>query len=193
MHIGADFYSLEEIEGFGFKSLGKNVKIKKNASIYFSENVQIGDNVRIDDFSIIVASNNITTIGSNVHIAAHCYIAASEGFEMKDFSGLAPGVNIFTGSDDYSGEKMTNPTIDKVYTGGAKGTVVINRHCIIGSGAVILPNVTIGEGAAVGALTLVNKSLSPWGIYFGIPAKKIKNRSQNLLNLEKEFLNCKMN
>ena len=90
------------------------------------------DNTRIDDFSIIVASANETLIGSNVHIASNCYIAASAGFVMEDFSGLAPGVGIFTGSDDYSGKKLTNPTLPKKYTGGKSGPILLKKHTIIG-------------------------------------------------------------
>ena len=188
MHVGPDFYSDEELKSFKFKSLGKNVKIKKNVAIYFVENVTIKNNVRIDNNTVIVASNNSTTIGNYVHIASNCYIAGSEGFKMEDFSGLAPGVNIFTGSDDYSGKKLTNPTVDRKYIGGKSGEVVLGRHVIIGSNSVILPGVHIGEGSSVGALSLVTKSLESWGVYFGSPAKKIKSRSKKLLDLEKEFL-----
>ena len=188
MHVGSDFYSDDELKSFRFKSLGKNVKIKKNVAIYFVENITIKDNVRIDDNTVIVASNNATMIGNYVHIASNCYIAASEGLKMEDFSGLAPGVNIFTGSDDYSGEKLTNPTVDRKYIGGKSGAVVLGRHVIIGSNSVILPGVHIGEGSSVGALSLVTKSLESWGIYFGTPVKKIKARSKKLLDLEKEFI-----
>jgi acetyltransferase-like isoleucine patch superfamily enzyme len=188
MHKGSVFYSANELKSFKFRSLGKNVKIKKNVAIYFTENIIIKNNVRIDDNTVIVASKNTTIIGNYVHIASNCYIAASEGFEMKDFSGLAPGVNIFTGSDDYSGKKLTNPTIDRKYTGGNAGEVILDRHVIIGSNTVILPGVHIGEGSSVGALSLVTKSLKSWGVYFGNPVKKLKSRSKNLLELEREFL-----
>lgn len=106
-----------------------------------------------------------------------------------DFTTLAPGVQIFSGSDDYSGEKMTNPTIDKKYIGGKSGKITLRKHVIIGANSVILPNVTIQEGSSVGALSLVNKSIDSWGIYCGIPVKKLKKRSKNLLNLEKQFMN----
>ena len=105
MHVGEEFYKEEDLNGFGFKSLGKNVKIKKNVGLYFTENISIGDNVRIDDFTIIVASKEPVVLGNNVNIASQCYIAGSEGFIMKDFSTFAPQVKIFTGSDDYLGYK----------------------------------------------------------------------------------------
>ena len=54
--------------------------------------------------------------------------------------------------------------------------------------SVILPGVEIGEGSAIGAMSMCAKSLEPWGIYAGSPAKKIKERSKKLLELEKEFM-----
>lgn len=192
MHMGSEFYTDNELRSFGFKKIGKNVKIKKNVGIYFTENVSIGDNVRIDDYVIIVASGEPVEIGSYIHIAANCYLAASAGLVMADFSSLAPGVKIFTGSDDYSGTKLTNPTVDRKFIGGEAGLVTIGRHVIVGSGSVILPKVTIGEGASVGAMSLVVKNLSPWIVYFGIPAKRLKSRSKRLLELEKIFLKEKI-
>ena len=56
---------------------------------------------------------------------------------------------------------------------------------IIGTQSVILPDVTIGEGSSVGAMSLVNRSLEPWGVYFGVPARRLKERSKDLLELEK--------
>ena len=193
MHIGINYYSEKELRKFKFLFLGKNVLIKKNVSLYFIENIFIGNNVRIDDNVIIVASNKKTPvkIGNHVHISSNCYLAGSNGIEMNDFNTLAPGVLIFSGSDDYSGKKLTNPTVGKKNIGGKAGKVKICKHVIIGANSVILPKVTIKEGSAVGALSLVNKSLDAWGIYFGSPAKRFKNRSKNILKLEKIFYKTK--
>lgn len=190
MHIGQSFYSKEELKKIKFASIGENVLIKKNACLYFTENINIGSNVRIDDNVIIVASNknNPVKIGNYVHIASNCYLAGSCGIKLMDFSTLAPGVLIFSGSDDYSGSKLTNPIIDKKYVGGKSGEVILSKHVIIGANSVILPNVKIEEGSSVGALSLVTKSLNSWGVYCGVPVKKLKNRSKELLNLEKKFL-----
>jgi galactoside O-acetyltransferase len=190
MHLGESFYTDEELKGFGFKHLGKNVKIKRNAGIFFTENVSIGDNTRIDDFTIIVASApaNKVAIGSHVHIASQCCLAGSDGIIMEDFTTLAPGVKIFSGSDDYSGTKLTSSTIPKKYIGGKKGVVTLQRHVIVGAGTVILPGCILGIGSAVGSLSLVIKSLEPWGVYSGIPVQRIKERKKDLLELEKQLL-----
>jgi galactoside O-acetyltransferase len=188
MHIGERFYTHEELAVAGFRHLGRNVKIKRSAGLFFTENITIGDNSRIDDFTIIVASREPVTIGMHVHIASHCYISGSDGFAMDDFSTLAPGVLIFTASDDYTGRKLTNPTLPRHLIGGPAGPIHLGRHVIVGAGTVILPDVTIGQGASVGAQSLVKKSLEEWGIYAGSPARYLRARSKDLLLLEKEFL-----
>jgi galactoside O-acetyltransferase len=190
MHIGTSFYSEKELRQFRFRSIGKNVFIKKNVGLYFIENICIGNNVRIDDNVIIVASNkkNPVMIGNYIHIASNCYLAGSDGIDMMDFTTLAPGVLIFSGSDDYSGKKLTNPMVGNPYVEGKSGKVTLCKHVIIGAGSVVLPDVTIKQGSSVGALSLVHKDLNPWGVYAGIPAKKIKSRHKNILKLEKKFL-----
>jgi len=97
---------------------------------------------------------------------------------------LAPGVKIFTASDDYSGERLTGPVVPRELTGGKSGMVILRRHVIIGTGSVILPGCTIEEGCSVGALSLVVKSLEPWGVYAGIPVSHLKERRKKMLNLE---------
>jgi galactoside O-acetyltransferase len=51
-----------------------------------------------------------------------------------------------------------------------------------------MPNVEVGIGAAIGALSLVKKNVSPFAIIGGIPAKKIGNRNKKLLQLEETFI-----
>ena len=83
---------------------------------------------------------------------------------------------------------MTNPTVPSKFTGIIKGEVTLGRHVIVGSGSVILPRVTIGEGSSVGALSLVTKNLDAWGVYAGNPARKIEERSRKILELENQML-----
>ncbi|HHE32654.1 MAG TPA: acyltransferase, partial [Chlorobaculum parvum] len=89
--------------------------------------------------------------------------------------------------DDYSGNSLTNPTVPDKYKQLKKAPVHLGRHVLIGSGSVVLPGVSIGVGAAVGALSLVSVPLDEWGIYFGSPAKKIQNRSKKILELDELF------
>ncbi len=174
----------------GFKSIGKNVAIAKNCTIIGVSNISIGNNVRIDGYcSIIAAGTGYVTLGSYIHIGGGCILVAGAGVIMEDFSGLSQGVKIYSKTDDYSGEHLTNPTVPDKYTKITQGKVEIKKHVIMGSGSVVLPKVTIGEGSAIGALSLVTKSLDAWWVYFGSPVKKVKKRSKKILELEEELYN----
>ena len=181
------YLSNETLALMGFKRLGKNVKISSKASIYDTGQIEIGDNSRIDDFCVISGK---LKIGCYVHITPMCLVAGGEkGVEIKDFVALAYGVKVFAQSDDYSGETMTNSNIPKKYKNEYKKEVVIEKHSIVGAGSIILPGVQLREGTSVGAMSLIRKSTEEWSIYVGNPAKKIKNRSKKLLELEQQFIN----
>lgn len=182
------FYSKEQLEKIGFKFLGENVLISDKTSIYSPENISIGNDVRIDDFSILSAGGGYINIGNYIHIAAFGAFFGGSGIVMEDFTTTSSRVCIYSVSDDYSGETMTNPMIPEKYKKLEYGKVTIKKHSIIGSGTTILPGVTLEEGTSIGANSLVLKSTEPWGIYAGSPIKKLKDRKKDLLKLEKEFL-----
>lgn len=184
------FYSMEELKDMGFKSIGADLSISKKASFYGVENISIGSHVRIDDFCIL--SGEIS-IGDYIHIAAYSALYGSDaGIQINEFANISSRVCIYAVTDDYSGESMTSPMIPDKYKNLQKTPVYIGRHAIIGSGSVILPGSEIGEGCAVGSLSLIKNALDAWWIYAGIPAKKLKERSKGLLEKEKEWKTCKI-
>jgi len=174
------FFSKEELALQGFKRLGENVQISRLASFYSRENIEIGNNVRIDDFCLL--SGEII-IGNNVHISAYNAIYGKFGVEMYDYSGLSPRCTILSATDDFSGGFLIGPMVKPELTNVTGGRIIIEKYCQIGCGSVVFPGVKIFEGAVAGAMTLVNKDLEPWKIYKGIPAAYYKERSKNLLNL----------
>lgn len=178
----------DDLRAAGFKSIGRDVQIARNCTIVGPENIEIGDHVRIDSFcTLIVPPGGWLRLGSHIHIGGYCHLSAGDGIRMEDFSGLSQRVSVYSRTDDYSGRHLTNPTVPARYTGATGGPVTLGRHVIIGSGSVILPDLTIGEGSSVGALSLVTKTLAPWGVYFGSPARRLKARSQRLLELEEQL------
>ncbi|MFC3179873.1 acyltransferase [Cypionkella sinensis] len=180
------YLSDSQLRAMGFANLGQNVKISDKAAIYGAEQMQIGDHSRIDDFCVV---SGRVMIGRNVHIAPFCLVAGGvPGITLEDFSGLAYRVCVFAQSDDYSGGTMTNPTVPARYKVERHAAVRIGRHCIVGAGAVIAPGVALGEGSAVGAASLVLHATDAWTICAGSPARKLKNRSRDLLALEREYL-----
>ena len=96
---------------------------------------------------------------------------------------------VYSESDDYSGHSLTNPTVPERFRPRmSKGRAVFGRHVIVGAGSTVLPGVVLAEGAAIGAHSLVTKDCEGWWIYFGVPAKKLKRRSRELLALQAQLL-----
>jgi len=180
------YLTIEKLKSLGFKRIGKNVKVSDKASIYDPELITIDDHSRIDDFCVISGK---VEIGKYVHITPMCLVAGGEpGVYLSDFCTLAYGVKIFSQSDDYSGETMVNSLVDTHFKSETLSKVTLFKHVVLGANSVVLPGVTIAEGCSAGAMTLFNKSTDEWGVYVGSPAKRIKERKKDLLELEMQFL-----
>lgn len=181
------FLSREQIKSMGFSSVGDNVYLSDKASYYNCKNITIGSNTRIDDFCVLSAGEGGIEIGSYIHIAVYSSLIGAGKITLKNFCNISSKVSIYSSNDDYSGEYMTNPMVDSKFTNVSHAPVTIGKHVIVGSGSVILPNVTLEDGVAIGALSLVTKDCEAFGIYTGTPAKKIKERKKDLLDLEKKL------
>lgn len=183
--------SREAIESLGFASVGENVQISDRASLYRVSRITLGDNVRIDDFCVLAAGAGGIFIGNYVHIAVGSSLIGAGKITLSDFSGLSSRISIYSSSDDYTGAALTNPTVPSEYTKVTHADVFLGKHVIVGSGSVILPGVTLEDGVAVGALSLVNKNCKSFGIYAGNPVRRIKERKHDLLALERCFMASK--
>jgi len=183
------YYRSDELRTFGFASVGDNVMIAKNCTIIGLENISIGDHVRIDAFSSIIATGTVR-IGSYVHIGGTCHIAGRGGVTLGDFAGLSQGVRIYSASDDYTGAAMTNPLVPPEFTLVHEAPVKIGRHAIVGSGSVILPGCEVGEGAAIGALSMVSADAPAWMLVGGCPARPLRARERRPLMLEHELISA---
>lgn len=176
------FLNHERLLEIGFKSIGDNVLISDKASFYNPEEISIGSNVRIDDFCIL--SGKIT-LGDFIHISAYCGLYGKLGIVMENYTGLSPRCTLFSASDDFGGDYLISPMVPLEFTNVTGGSIFIKRFSQIGSGSVILPNVTLEEGVVVGAMSLVKNDLKAWSIYVGIPVKFIKNRNNGLIKFLK--------
>lgn len=178
------YFTEVELASLNFRSLGTNVKVGKNSTFIGVENISLGSNIRIDGNVTFAAAAGEIQIGNYVHIGGMSHFSCSGGISIGNFCTLSQGVRIYSASDDYSGSSLTNPTTPVTLRRESRGQVTLENHVIIGSGAVVLPKTILGEGSAVGALSLVNSDLKPWTIYAGVPVRKIKKRSQELLDID---------
>lgn len=183
------FFSINQLKAIGFKKIGKSVQLSEKASIHNPGNIEIGDYSRIDDFCVLSAGVGGIKIGRNVHLAIYTSLMGSASIHIHDFAGFSSRVAVYSSNDDYSGKFMTNPTVAPEFRNVTNAPVIISRHVIVGAGSVILPGVTLHEGAAIGALSLVRNDCEAFSVYAGTPAKKIADRQKDLLQLEKMFCN----
>lgn len=155
------------------------------------ENIEFGKNIIIDDFTLIYATAPMK-IGNYVHIASFTSISGGAELIIDDFVAISQGCRILLGSDDFFDWGFGNSTIDEKYRNTKRRSVNIRKFCIIGANSVILPGVTIGEGATVGAGSVVTKDLDPWGVYIGNKRLKDRNKEGILENYHK-FLEEQIN
>lgn len=107
---------------------------------------------------------NRVKFGNNVFINHSCILSASGGIEFEDDVMLAPNVKIATINHDFNNRHT-------IYT---YGKVTIKQNAWIGMGATILPGVTIGKNAVVGAGSVVTKDVEDNAVVVGNPARVIK-------------------
>lgn len=139
------------------------------------ENINFGNNIIIDDFVFIYAKNKMK-IGNYVHIGGFSTIIGVDYFEMQDFTCISHGTRVFTASDDFKSYGFGNSSIDTKYRNIKMASVLMNKFSLVGANSTILPGVVIGEGATVGAGSVVTKNLEPWGVY--INNKRIADRDK---------------
>lgn len=171
-----------------FKSFGKGSKISDWARVYKPEMIEIGDNVRIDDFCMLSGGSGIK-LGNHIHIACGSYLFGGGGIVFEDFVQISTHISFFSQSDDFTGQSLVGPQIPMRYKPFLRsGQITLKRHVLLGKGCTVLPNVTIAEGCSVGAHSLIAENTQPWGIYAGTPAKRIGERVKDMLFLEIPFL-----
>ena len=132
-----------------------HVKIGKNVTIYYGLEIRSGFKICIGDGTII---------GDN------CILDGRSGLEIGKNVNLSSDVCIWTMQHD----------VNDSYFKGSGGGVTIGDRAWISSNTVVLPNVSVGEGAVLACGAVATKNLENYKIYGGIPAKEIGSRNSEL-------------
>jgi galactoside O-acetyltransferase len=181
------YLTKEQLESLGLKHFGENVLISDKVSIYSAHLIEIGNNVRIDDFAIL-SPGTLLKIGNYIHIGCYTSLIGKGEIILEDFVSISGRVSLYSSSDDYTGMSMTNPMIPTEFKKVTNGKIHIKKHTIIGTGSVVLPNVTIEMGCSIYAKTLIKSNCEELGVYSGNPAKLINKRLTKFLQYEKKFI-----
>jgi acetyltransferase-like isoleucine patch superfamily enzyme len=160
-----------------FGHYGRNVYIFPGGRIVRPGLISVGDNVRIGKNTDIYvhpkqrdSKEFILKIGNNVHIGNYNIIGARNSVVLEENALLGPRVTIADHSHHY--ENVEVPVRLQEVTEG--GYVRIERDCWIGANVFVLPNVTIGRHAVVGANSVVNRNVPAYTVAVGAPARVIK-------------------
>lgn len=135
------------------KEIGKNSEIRPYCTIIGTNNVYIGKNVTIPSGTILVTNPH----DSNSKII------------IEDDVLFGPNNAVYASTHNYS-----NPDIPIQEQGYTCGITTIKKGAWVGINAVILPGITIGRNAVVGANSVVTKDVPDYAVVAGTPAKLIK-------------------
>lgn len=169
------FFNFEKIYGWmisrSFRDSGIKFMPGYPISIYGPENISIGNNLRGMGQIYFYANEGSLTIGHNCGLGSNIQLGASAGTIIIG-NDVMIASNVVLRAADH-GVAKSEKMYKQAYT---SGTIIIEDDVWIGANAVILKNVTLGQGCVVGAGSVVTKSVEPYAIVVGNPAKFVKYR-----------------
>ena len=115
-------------------------------------------------------------VGDNVNIQMGCFLDGRGTLTIGNNVDLTPGVRILTEQHD-----IDSPDYDTI-----KRPVVIDDHVVVGSWALILPGVHVGEGAVIGAGSVVTRDVPPYTVVAGNPAV-IKRERRRVIDYRLDY------
>lgn len=155
-----------------FARLGQGVVFEPGVLVFHPEQIEVGDDVYVGHYSILKGYfKNRMVIGNGVWIGQQCFLHSAGGITIGPNVGVGPGVKIITSAH---GEEGWGKAI--LHSRLEFAPVVIEADSDIGVGAIILPGVTIGRGAQVGAGAVVTRDVPPYAVVAGAPARALRIR-----------------
>jgi acetyltransferase-like isoleucine patch superfamily enzyme len=149
--------------------IGRHVTLRANTEL--SPGIELGEGVSINDSVVINANRGQVILGDRSWLGPFCLVYGNGGVTIGSNVLVAGHTSINTVS--HSADRCDIPINDQP---AVIDPVVIEDDVWIGLNAVILQGVTIGRGTIVGAGAVVNKSIPPWSIAVGVPARVVGRR-----------------
>ncbi|MBU1932050.1 acyltransferase [Patescibacteria group bacterium] len=160
-----------------FNKMGRCVIIDEGVRIEGSNNISVSDFVWIDKNVSLLAGGGSISIGRRVHIAENVLIAGHGRIIIEDYVAIARGASLYSHSETIvGGKRLSGPMVPEYQKGMKTAPIKISKDALIGVNVLVLPGVTIGTGAIVGANSMVNKDVKDWDIVFGTPARVVGRR-----------------
>jgi acetyltransferase-like isoleucine patch superfamily enzyme len=150
------------------------LKIGRGVILRGKKNIRLGSDVSLADGVYMSATGVLgkIEIGRNTHIDVNSTLYGQGGLTIGNDCAISSGVVIYTQTNQYNAE----PLKKIVEQGTSYAPVAIGNDVWIGTGAKVLPGVTIENHAVVGAGAVVTKNVEAWKIVVGVPAHVAKDR-----------------
>ncbi len=146
--------------------------ISTQARVQLSNKISFGRGTVIKPFAVIQTQGGKIVFGENCAVSSFNHISTGvENVIVGDDVRIGTHVTIMGGSRNY--KKKNTRIVDQ---GSYHKGVQIGNDVLIGTGAVIMPGSIIGEGAVIGAMSLVKDDIHPFSIVAGVPAQIIGER-----------------
>lgn len=153
---------------------GNSVHIGIGVGFKHLETFEIGDGVYIGDHCYIQGRFDGTTkFGNHVWIGPQAYFDARD-LILEDYVGWGPGAKVL--GSTHTGSPIDVPIIR---TDLESRRVRVQEGADIGTGAIVLPGVTIGKGSIIGAGAVVTRDVPDFAVFAGVPARFIRWRDQS--------------
>jgi acetyltransferase-like isoleucine patch superfamily enzyme len=114
---------------------------------------------------------NELVIEDGAWIGEGTFVHAAGGIRIGRNVGIAPGVSIISSTHAEEGRD-----VPILHAGIHLAPVVLDDDCDLGVGSIVLPGVTVGRGAQVGAGAVVTRDVPPYAVVAGVPARVLRER-----------------
>lgn len=157
-----------------FRKCG-SVRFGTSITLGHMRNISLGRGCRIGRLCFLTAGNGVLTLDDNAAISPCVHLSADEG-EIHIGKNVAIGPGTVIRAANHRFDRRDRPIM---LQGHERGAVTIEEDVWIGANCVILPGVNIGKGAVVGAGAVVTRSVAPFTVVGGVPARPIGLRPED--------------
>lgn len=155
-----------------FRALGPDCVFEPGVLVFHADTITLGRNVYVGHQTILKGYyRNEMRIGDETWIGQQCFLHSAGGLTIGSKVGVGPGVKIITSVHAEAGRDTA-----VLFSPIEFAPVVVEDDADLGVGAVLLPGVTVGRGAIVGAGAVVASDIPPYAVAAGVPARVLRTR-----------------
>jgi acetyltransferase-like isoleucine patch superfamily enzyme len=157
-----------------FAQIGDNVVFEPGVLVFHPENIELGNHIYFGHNTILKGYyKNKMVIGSGTWVGQMCFFHSAGGIRIGQNVGIGPNVQILTSVHAEEGRRkpIMHSRLDFA-------PVIIEDDCDIGISAIILPGVTVGKGAQIGAGAVITQNVPAYSVMAGVPGRVLRIRPE---------------